>query len=215
MAIWTNATTVLTDAGKTLLSHAQAGNGGITIVKAVPGAGRVADNLLHLQTAITNPKPDMLITGKSANPAGTILNTQLNNRGLEASYDLTQIGIYASNPNTGTVLYLIAQCTAGTEDTIPLPTVTPVVLNFSFYILHGTEATVDITVSNAGFVSAVDFYAHRHPNATILLDGFMSKEDKVAHNLVVGRVNQDLKTTSSPTFAGLTVNGNISGATFL
>lgn len=59
---------------------------------------------------------------------------------------------------------------------------------------------------------------HRHDNAVAgagAKDGFMSKEDKAAHDTLVSRVNQALLTNSSPTFANLTVNGNISGATFL
>lgn len=59
---------------------------------------------------------------------------------------------------------------------------------------------------------------HRHDNAVAGVgakDGFMSKEDKAAHDTLASRVNQSLNTASSPTFANLTVNGNISGATFL
>lgn len=55
---------------------------------------------------------------------------------------------------------------------------------------------------------------HIHDNATASADGFMAKEDKQAHDTLVGRVNQGVKTTDSPEFAGLTVNGYIDGAYF-
>lgn len=221
MATWTNSNTVLTTAGKNLLSYAQAGNGGLTITKIVPGSGRVADNLLEDQTAVSQPKPEMVIISKVSTATGTTLNVQLNNAGLSAAYELNQVGVYASNVNTGEVLYLLAQCVSGTSDTIPLPADTPTLMNFSFSLIHGSEAVVTVEVSSAGIVSADVFNAHRHPNATTSEDGFMSKEDKSAHNTLVSRINQPLNTTSSPTFAAATIgavtiaaDGTITGAKF-
>ena len=62
-----------------------------------------------------------------------------------------------------------------------------------------------------------DYFAtadHRHDNATASVDGFMAAADKAAHDMLVSRVNQGVKTTDSPTFAGLTVDGYIDGARF-
>ena len=66
-----------------------------------------------------------------------------------------------------------------------------------------------------------DKWEHTHPLATATLDGFMSKEDFSALQTLKNRVNQALNTTSSPTFAGLTVgsmtitsDGYIQGARF-
>lgn len=221
MATWTNQNTVLTDAGRNLLSYAQAGNGGLTITKVVPGAGRCADAALATQVAVTTPKPQMTVNSTKSDETGTVLTVQLNNKGLAEAYELNQIGIYASNPNTGEVLYLISQCVSGTSDTIPLPSQTPTILNFSFVLIHGAEAEVAVTVGNTGLVSAEIFNEHRHNNATVTVDGFMSSTDKSAHNTVVGRVNQDLKTTASPTFASAVIgavtiasDGTITGAKF-
>lgn len=55
---------------------------------------------------------------------------------------------------------------------------------------------------------------HGHGNASSSAAGFMSAADKSAHDTLVGRVNQGVKSTDSPTFAGLTVNGYIDGAKF-
>ena len=221
MATWNNANTVLTTAGKNLLSYAQAGNGGLTITKIVPGAGRVANNLLEDQTGVSQPKPEMVIISKVSTATGTTLNVQLNTAGLTEAYELNQVGVFASNVNTGEVLYLLAQCVSGTSDTIPLPADTPTLMNFSFSLIHGSEAVVTVQVSNAGIVPADVFDAHRHPNATPSADGYMSKEDKTAHNTLVTRINQPLNTTSSPTFAAATIgavtiaaDGTIIGAKF-
>ena len=56
--------------------------------------------------------------------------------------------------------------------------------------------------------------SHSHSNATQSAAGFESAADKTNLDTLVSRVNQDLKTTASPTFAGLTVNGYIEGAVF-
>lgn len=221
MATWSNQNVVLTNAGKNLLSYAQTGHGDITITRAVPGAGRVANNLLEQQTAVTNPKPDLMVVGRVADPTGSIVNIQLNNSEITEAYDLHQIALYASNPNTGEVLYLLAQCDEGTEDTIPVPGSTPTIMNFSFHLIHGSEAAVNVTISNEGLVPATVFDAHRHDNALATKDGFMSKEDKSAHDTLVQRVNQDLKKTASPTFKNITIGslhisetGVITGAKF-
>lgn len=80
--------------------------------------------------------------------------------------------------------------------------------------ITGNAATVGGT-NLAGLALA----GHRHDNAvptgTGAKDGFMSSGDKKAHDTLVTRVDQALTTTSNPTFANLTVNGNISNATFL
>ena len=55
---------------------------------------------------------------------------------------------------------------------------------------------------------------HTHANATQSAAGFMSASDKVALDTVASRVNQDLTTTASPRFQGLTVDGYIDGARF-
>lgn len=56
---------------------------------------------------------------------------------------------------------------------------------------------------------------HTHAAATQSAAGFESAADKTNLDTLVSRVNQNLKTTDSPTFAGMTVNGYIYGARFL
>lgn len=56
---------------------------------------------------------------------------------------------------------------------------------------------------------------HRHDNATATADGYMAKEDKTELSTLSDRVNQGVKTTDTPTFAGITLNGGyIDGAKF-
>lgn len=62
-----------------------------------------------------------------------------------------------------------------------------------------------------------DYFAvadHDHDDATQQVHGYMSTADKARHDEMSRYLNQSLKTTDSPTFAGLTVNGYIDGARF-
>lgn len=63
-----------------------------------------------------------------------------------------------------------------------------------------------------GGVSVPDGLAkagHVYANATTTQNGFMSGADKEAHNTLVSRVNQGVKTTDSPTFKNITISGGI------
>lgn len=62
---------------------------------------------------------------------------------------------------------------------------------------------------------------HTHANATSGAAGFMSAEDKTALDGMAGKIDQDVKTTGTPTFATVTVgsltigaDGTITGARF-
>lgn len=67
----------------------------------------------------------------------------------------------------------------------------------------GGKAVEDLALKN-----------HAHDAATQSKAGFLSAQDKADLDTLKNRVNQGLKNTDSPTFANLTVNGVINGATF-
>lgn len=97
-------------------------------------------------------------------------------------------------------------------------TATQAAANKLLYLNANGKLPADITGDAATLGGhAASYFAnsgHRHSNATSSADGFMSKTDKAAHDTLVSRVNQSVKTTDSPTFAGLTINGYIDGARF-
>lgn len=77
--------------------------------------------------------------------------------------------------------------------------------------LTGAPTALPASGGNADTVgnkAASEFAAatHGHTNATAAADGFMAKGDKSALDTVSGRVNQDLKTTASPTFNVVNAN---------
>lgn len=160
MATWSSSNIKLTQKGQELLSKVQMGVGTLTITKVMTGAGRVADADLFTQTAVSTPKQTMSITKVDTMSTGSNLELQVTNTNLSASYTINQIGVYATHPDMGEILYMIAQCDSGTGDIMPLPSVTPVTMNFMFYLIHSALTNLSITVDPAGLVTTQTFNAH-------------------------------------------------------
>ena len=88
--------------------------------------------------------------------------------------------------------------------------------------LVGLNAQGKLAVDITGDANTLDghdtsYFAtadHDHSDATTAKHGYMSTTDKSRHNQMSNWMNQSVKTTASPTFAGLTVNGYIDGAMF-
>lgn len=77
---------------------------------------------------------------------------------------------------------------------------------------------VDITGDAATLGGQLPSYyaaaVHDHDDATATKHGYLSVTDKARLDTLNSRVNQDLRTTATPTFGGLVVNGYIDGAMF-
>ena len=154
MAIWEPSNIILTNIGKEILSKVQAGVGSIAVSRVVTGKTSSA-NLATL-TAIPSIAQEALISSVHTDINGSALEIQVKNIGLATEYDLYQIGVYVTHVDyVGEKLYMVAQCTE--PDHVPLPTVTPLVLNFSLYLAHSGTTNVSITTSNAGLVTMTTF----------------------------------------------------------
>lgn len=160
MAVWTSSNIMLTQKGQELLSKVQAGVGQLSLTRVVTGSGRVATSSLFTQTAVSSIKQTMSITKVTTMSTGSNLELQVTNTNLSASYTINQIGVYATHPDMGEILYMIAQCDEGTGDIMPLPSVTPVTMNYMFYLIHSALTQLDITVDPAGLVSVATFNEH-------------------------------------------------------
>ena len=88
---------------------------------------------------------------------GSNIELQVSNLSLTQEYRIEQIGVYAYHPDTGEILYMIAQCDEGTSDVFPLPTITPITMSYNFYLVHGSAENLSITVDPAGLTKLSDF----------------------------------------------------------
>lgn len=60
-----------------------------------------------------------------------------------------------------------------------------------------------------GTVFKVEKWTHTHDNATAEAAGFMSAEDKVAFDTITPHIDQGVKTSDTPTFAGIQIGDTV------
>lgn len=153
--IWKN--TVITAKGAALQAKAMAG-GKIEVTSVRAGAGVVPVDELVNQTGISDIRQEATLRQPQTHDNTAILPVYLTNEGVYAAYELTQIGIYAADPDEGEILYAIGQCE--TPKHIPAVTEMPYSLtwNFHFTLASGLEMTV--TLHPAGYVTDCEFEKH-------------------------------------------------------
>ena len=160
MNIWSNA--VITDKGLALLAKLTQGNT-LDIIEAVTGAGFVTPGLLQKQTAVTDPKQSLKSRPVSYPETGRCdLPLTLTNEGLATGYEATQVGVYATDPDEGKILFFIAQSTAAdTGTTIPSESEMPgYSAEWTFRIQYGQADSVNVTVDPANTVSPDELEAY-------------------------------------------------------
>lgn len=130
MLIWNPGK--LTKDGKALLAKAQAGKCAIQITKAQSGSGSYTSSEdISQRTALKTVKQTFPISNKVINTdSALVLKITMENSTLTAGYDITEFGVFASDPDKGEILYSIA--TASTSDYMPAYNgVVPSVINMS------------------------------------------------------------------------------------
>ena len=153
---WAN--TVLTDKGAGLLAKLAQGNT-LNITRAATGGGFVTPGMLTKQTEITGHKQDLAFkavtypeNGKCAIPVS------LKNDALEAGYEVTQVGLYATDPDEGEILLIISQAPDADSGTI-VPSATEMPgysAEWTFYLQYGQADGVTVMVSPSNTVTVED-----------------------------------------------------------
>lgn len=147
MLIWNPSK--LTKDGKALLAKAQAGKCAIQITKAQSGSGSYSsEEDISQRTALKAVKQTFPISNKTINSdSALVLKITMENSKLEAGYDITEFGVFASDPDRGEILYSIA--TASRSDYMPAYNgVVPSVINMSYYLEVANASSV--TIESAG-----------------------------------------------------------------
>ena len=104
---------VLTKKGQALIAKCETRGCGITFQHAVTGAGVHADTsveTLENRTALIDPKQTFPFAGVETvvgNAGVVVLKVNIHNRGLEETYVLNELGITATDPDEGEILYCI------------------------------------------------------------------------------------------------------------
>lgn len=245
--------TYITTKGQNLLAKILAGST-LEFTKCEIGTGTAGtEQQILAYTSLVAKFADAVMGGRNYEGNATCkFSVQYTTSSLQQTVYITEIGIYATDPDDGVILFsyttfgsdadrlfpnseasiyrvydVSVQFTTGGAVSVTIdPTAlmkansasaTPVAGKLLYVDANG-KLPADITgdAASLGGVAASGYSqtSHVHSNASSSANGFMSKEDKSALDTLAGRVNQDLKTTATPTFAGMTVNGFIDGAVF-
>ena len=119
------STAIITNKGLALLAKLTQGNT-LEITSAKTGAGTVDSALLKEQTGVATPKQALTIQSIIDQGDGECdLVLSLTNEEVTSSYPVSQIGIYANDPDEGEILYCLYQADSEEMTTIPSATVIP------------------------------------------------------------------------------------------
>ena len=235
--------TYITTKGRNLLAKALAQGFAIQFTAAEIGTGAAGtDEQIVAYTGLVNKFADAVMGGRNYEGNATCkFAIQYTTSGLTQTVFITEIGIYATDPDDGKILFSYTTFGQDADRLFPnseasiyrvydvtvlfsagsgglTVTIDPTALMKANHVGSDGKLHADIT-GDANTLDGHDseYFAtadHIHSVATQLAAGFESATDKTNLDTLTERVNQDLKTNASPTFAGLTVNGYIEGAVF-
>ncbi len=120
---------------------------------------------------------------------------------LETGYDLKEIVVYAK-PEGGTEICFSAACNSDGAIHVD-PESNNVSMDGRIRWAYEISPEGNVTIDTGGLLWAE--WDHTHDAATQEAAGFLSMGDKLKLDTVAGRVNQGVKTTDNPTFAGYTI----------
>ena len=159
MANWSGFT--LTDVGADLQAKINAGLTTLKFTKVGVGSGSGSGSgSVNALTAMVHKEQDISISNVEANGNIVTINFTLTNKGLGSAYQMRELGLFATDPDKGEVLF--AYMTDSTPDTMPADGSATVV---------SQAVTLNIAFSNTGNVSA-----------TIDTGAFVTHEDLNTHN---------------------------------
>ena len=152
MNIWENA--VITQKGLSLLSKLAEGNT-LKITRAETGEGYVTPGLLNQLTAVSGPKQSLSFRTISYPEQGKCkLPCYLTNAGLSSGYTAKQVGVYATDPDEGEVLFLIVQAPSNQGTVIPSEAEMPgYSAEWSLYFQYGQASNVSVTVDPSNTIT--------------------------------------------------------------
>lgn len=159
MNVWENA--VITDKGWALLSKLIAGNT-LAISKAQTGTGYVTPGLLPKQTAVSGVQQTLKFDPVVYPEVGKCgLPCYLTNDGVSTGYMAMQVGVFATDPDEGEILFFIAQAATGKGTEVPSETEMPgYSAEWTFYFQYGAADGVSVTVDPSNTVSHAQMVAY-------------------------------------------------------
>jgi len=154
---------VLTNKGLALLAKWQLGRGTPTITRCVIGSGSYsASESLVNRTALKAQKLSVGISTKQVqNNTTVLLKSIFNNTTVTAGFKVTEIGVYAIDPDDGEILYSMAvSANESIADYLPAYNGTyPSTIVFNYQVEVANATTVTIQAGTGAYAPADDFNA--------------------------------------------------------
>ena len=149
--------------GLALLAKWQLGRGTPTITRAVIGSGSyTASEVITNRTALKSQKLSVGISTKYITSASTVLlKAVFDNTTLSTGFKVTEIGVYASDPDDGEILYSMAvSADESVADYLPAYNGSyPSEIVFNYQIEVSNAETVTIQAGTGAYAPADDFNA--------------------------------------------------------
>ena len=183
MANWSGFT--LTDVGADLQAKINAGLTTLIFTKVGVGSGSGSVNAL---TAMVHKEQDIGIGNVEANGNIVTINFTLTNKGLGSAYQMRELGLYATDPDKGEVLF--AYMTDSTPDTMPADgSATVVSQAVTLNIAFSNTGNVSATIDTGAFVTQEDLEAHEKSITahSALMAGHNT--DATAHQPILDMIN--------------------------
>ena len=149
---------VLTNLGKALAAKVEAGKCKFQFTKMKVGDGTPSS--IELMTDLASPKKVLAISAVTPDPNGRCdVESVLINADLEKGFYLKEIGLFASDPDAGEILYCVA--TANDSDYIQAKG-GATVLSIALHMTIAIESVDDVvtSVDTKGLVTASDLASH-------------------------------------------------------
>ena len=156
--------TVLTDVGRNLMAKCITGNT-LKISKVVLGDGDVPAAVQDLRemTVVISPKMTLPVVYRRIDGTGTaILDCELKNTELEHGFFAKEIGVFATDPETGDEVLYAYRNTGARSDYITAASSTEIINQiYSIIIVVDQIENVEVTITEGvGSVSRAEYYEH-------------------------------------------------------
>lgn len=153
MATWKN--TVVTQLGLNLQAKLEA-SAQLKLTRAVTSTNYVNPDTLVRQTTMTNQKQTLILNDVIPMDGGkAIFPITLTNINLVTGYTLNQIGVFATDPDLGEILYFIAQ--AEQPDPIPPASELPdFTITYRFSMIKANAGSIVATIDPAALATKID-----------------------------------------------------------
>lgn len=146
---------ILTNAGKTLMNKVAAGTTTLTLSSFRVGSGALTADAIPSMTALVNEKAKFGFSSikNLSDGSGVQLSVVVSNVGNTADYTMTEAAIYATDPDSGDILFAAAYDTSGDYKIVKYTSGYPVTITEDIVLAFGSTNTVSVTIDGSSIVT--------------------------------------------------------------